>query len=294
RREIMRKFDEIVEFSGVEKFMDTPVKRYSSGMRLRLGFAVAAYLEPEILVVDEVLAVGDASFQQKCLGKMQDVAQEGRTVLFVSHNLDAIMTLTERTVLLEQGTIKEIGPSQTVVMNYLRSLDQTEMTQGSMELRLNDSSQDAQLIWMQTASEQGELSSVFREGEPISVTVGLRIHNPLTSFQLGCIVHNVAFRQPLFTVPSPILTEGLFPGEYKLQFDLNPNYLKRGDYNLTLKAFVNGNKPTPIPGLPLKIVVGEDDSGSSYYNRWVTGSFSFNYEFRPLEPVDESMAFVPK
>ena len=101
--EITRKFDEIVEFSEVGQFIDTPVKRYSSGMYLRLAFAVAAHLEPEILVVDEVLAVGDAEFQRKCLGKMSDVAQQGRTVLFVSHNMSAILRLTQETLVIEKG-----------------------------------------------------------------------------------------------------------------------------------------------------------------------------------------------
>src|SRR3972149_4465824 len=105
RAEIERKFDEIVEFSGVEKFIDTPVKRYSSGMYLRLAFAVAAHLEPEILVVDEVLAVGDAEFQRKCLGKMSNAAQEGRTVLFVSHNMSAITSLCGRALWLEGGSL---------------------------------------------------------------------------------------------------------------------------------------------------------------------------------------------
>ena len=96
KREIDKKFDEIVEFSGVEKFIDTPVKRYSSGMRVRLAFSVAAHLEPEILIIDEVLAVGDAEFQKRCLGKMQDVAGQGRTVLFVSHNMEAVLSLCSR------------------------------------------------------------------------------------------------------------------------------------------------------------------------------------------------------
>src|SRR5262245_14847028 len=109
RREIKRKFDEIVAFAEVEKFLDTPVKRFSSGMYVRLAFAVAAHLEPEILLVDEVLAVGDAEFQKKCLGKMQDVSRVGRTVLFVSHNLSAVQTLCQRCVLLAQGRIATIG-----------------------------------------------------------------------------------------------------------------------------------------------------------------------------------------
>lgn len=121
RVEIDRKFDEIVAFSEVEKFIDTPVKRYSSGMYLRLAFAVAAHLEPEILVVDEVLAVGDAEFQRKCLGKMTDVAREGRTVLFVSHNMSAILRLTEETLLLEKGQLALRAPTTEAVDYYMAS-----------------------------------------------------------------------------------------------------------------------------------------------------------------------------
>src|SRR5512147_2677937 len=121
RAEIERKFDEIVAFSEVEQFIDTPVKRYSSGMYLRLAFAVAAHLEPEILVVDEVLAVGDAEFQKKCLGKMGDVAQQGRTVLFVSHNMSAILRLTQEALVLEKGQLLMRGPTQEAVDFYLSS-----------------------------------------------------------------------------------------------------------------------------------------------------------------------------
>jgi lipopolysaccharide transport system ATP-binding protein len=123
RVEIRRKFDEIVAFSGVKKFIDTPVKRYSSGMRVRLAFSVAAHLEPNILLVDEVLAVGDADFQKKCLGKMGEVAQEGRTVLFVSHNMGAIMDLTERCIFLKSGKVASDGPSHKTVEEYLREVN---------------------------------------------------------------------------------------------------------------------------------------------------------------------------
>jgi lipopolysaccharide transport system ATP-binding protein len=119
--EIAKKFDEIVAFAGVEKFLDTPVKRYSSGMHVRLAFAVAAHLDPEILVVDEVLAVGDASFQRKCLDKMQTVSEQGRTVLFVSHNVSAITRLCRRAILLDAGRVLEDGPSHKVVTQYLGS-----------------------------------------------------------------------------------------------------------------------------------------------------------------------------
>ncbi|HWZ84719.1 MAG TPA: ABC transporter ATP-binding protein, partial [Thermoanaerobaculia bacterium] len=119
RAEIARKFDEIVAFSEIEQFIDTPVKKYSSGMYLRLAFAVAAHLEPEILLVDEVLAVGDAEFQKKCLGKMGDVAREGRTVLFVSHNMPAVQALCSRAILLRQGTVAIDGSTGDVLREYL-------------------------------------------------------------------------------------------------------------------------------------------------------------------------------
>lgn len=119
--EIVRKFDDIVEFSGVSRFLDTPVKHYSSGMYVRLAFAVAAFLEQEILIIDEVLAVGDASFQKKCLGKMNEVAKGGRTVLFVSHNLTAIRALCPRTILLVNGEIGKDGPTTEVLQRYLEA-----------------------------------------------------------------------------------------------------------------------------------------------------------------------------
>ena len=121
RAEIERKFDQIIEFAELEKFLDTPVKRYSSGMYMRLAFAVASHLEPEILIVDEVLAVGDAQFQKKCLGKMSNVATQGRTVLFVSHNMIAVQSLCQRAVWLDQGEMVSEGPANSVISDYLTS-----------------------------------------------------------------------------------------------------------------------------------------------------------------------------
>ena len=121
RREIAERFDEIVEFSGIAPFMDTPVKRYSSGMHVRLGFAVAAHLQPEILLVDEVLAVGDAEFQRKCLGKMQQVVEGGRTIIFVSHNLSAVQRLCGRSIWIDQGRVAAAGPSTDVIASYISS-----------------------------------------------------------------------------------------------------------------------------------------------------------------------------
>jgi lipopolysaccharide transport system ATP-binding protein len=132
KHEISRKFDEIVDFAEVSQFLETPVKRYSSGMYVRLAFAVAAHLEPEILLVDEVLAVGDAAFQRKCLGKMGQVARQGRTVVVVSHNMAMVQNLCGRTVLIDQGTVKAVGPTRQVVEIYLREVGALAQT------RLND------------------------------------------------------------------------------------------------------------------------------------------------------------
>jgi len=142
--EIRKKFDEIVAFAEIEEFLDTPVKRYSSGMYVRLAFAVAAHLEPEILVVDEVLAVGDAAFQKKCLGKMSDVARHGRTVLFVSHNMGVVNSLTQRCVYLQDGSIAASGPTRGIVEMYLQRVLETPGTPGSkLDLHRRDRDRDA-------------------------------------------------------------------------------------------------------------------------------------------------------
>ena len=134
RDEIERKFDEIVAFAEVEKFIDTPVKHYSSGMHLRLAFAVAAHLEPEILLVDEVLAVGDVAFQRKCLGKMSDDALQGRTVLFVSHNMQAVRSLCQKTIWLQDGQVRSMGDSDAIVEAYLQASTRREHSNDLNEL----------------------------------------------------------------------------------------------------------------------------------------------------------------
>jgi lipopolysaccharide transport system ATP-binding protein len=170
RTEINRKFDEIVEFSGVEKFIDTPVKRYSSGMYVRLDFAVAAHLEPEILVVDEVLAVGDAAFQKKCLGKMGDVAEEGRTVLFVSHNMRAVKTLCSRAILLENGTPVIDDHPEVVIAHYLSS---NIIDQGAIEWEKNIAPKTSEIILraIRIMDKDGKLISNPSTSDPIDVEI---------------------------------------------------------------------------------------------------------------------------
>ncbi|HEY9606500.1 MAG TPA: ABC transporter ATP-binding protein, partial [Allocoleopsis sp.] len=217
KAEIKRKFDEIVAFAEVEKFLDTPVKHYSSGMYVRLAFAVAAHLEPEILVVDEVLAVGDAQFQQKCLGKMEAVAKEGRTVLFVSHNMAAVEKLCARAIVLHQGKVQYVG-SQTEgitqylmrLSNHLISLRDREDRQGSGEVRV---------IAIEIRDEKGNVLDAVKSGQTIDiyfyfethpnikmnkVLVGLLVttqldfpvflqHNRLTRYEFGLLPQTGAF-----------------------------------------------------------------------------------------------------
>lgn len=171
RREIQKKFDEIVAFAEVDKFLDTPVKRYSSGMYVRLAFAVAAHLEPEILIVDEVLAVGDVQFQRKCLGKMKDVAGQGRTVLFVSHNMAAVQSLTNRCILLSQGRVVAAGGTDEVVAGYLKGPD---IKQGaSPEVKRRHTGRHSSIVSVGFPSTGGGKFLVYTPGVPISI--GLRI-----------------------------------------------------------------------------------------------------------------------
>jgi lipopolysaccharide transport system ATP-binding protein len=171
KREIDRKFDEIVDFSGVEKFLDTPVKRYSSGMRVRLAFAVAAHLEPEILIIDEVLAVGDAEFQKKCLSKMQDVGKEGRTVLFVSHNMPAVTRLCPRVILLGSGKILRDGPVDEVVSAYLHAGRGTTALREWTDLSEAPGNDIVRLRAVRVREEDGTV----KEGIDIRKAVGLEM-----------------------------------------------------------------------------------------------------------------------
>jgi lipopolysaccharide transport system ATP-binding protein len=183
--EIERKFDEIVVFSEVEQFIDTPVKRYSSGMYLRLAFAVAAHLEPEILVVDEVLAVGDAEFQKKCLGKMSDVAREGRTVLFVSHNMSAILRLTQESIVLEKGHLVMRAPSAEAVDTYLSS---GNAKAGERIWDADEVPADAapfRPIALRLLDRTGKIVATVRSTEAFKIEMEYALAGPLTGLRIG-------------------------------------------------------------------------------------------------------------
>jgi lipopolysaccharide transport system ATP-binding protein len=186
KAEIKRKFDEIVAFAEVEKFLDTPVKRYSSGMYVRLAFAVAAHLEPEILVVDEVLAVGDAQFQKKCLGKMGEVAGEGRTVLFVSHNMGAVSTLCDKAVYLVKGQVQEIGTAERLVTTYVSELFQNK-ADDLKQLRLPGHGKEVRFTDIRLLSDDG-LSLVF--GQPIKYALTIWSDCDFHKLSIGSSIFN--------------------------------------------------------------------------------------------------------
>ena len=187
REEIRRKFEEIVDFAEIEKFLDTPVKRYSSGMYVRLAFAVAAHLEPEILIIDEVLAVGDAQFQKKCLGKMEEVGREGRTVLFVSHNMGAIGRLCSKTIWFDSGELMSLGPSSEIIEGYLANkYDQASSREFTQHL-----DKTGQLIKVRLLNNHNEESTEFTcRIEPV-VEITFVLRKKVRGCHLACIVTTI-------------------------------------------------------------------------------------------------------
>jgi len=238
RKEIDRKFDEIVAFAEVEKFIDTPVKHYSSGMYLRLAFAVAAHLEPEILLVDEVLAVGDAAFQKKCLGKMEDVAQEGRTVLFVSHNMGAITQLCGRTFWLDEGQVKLSGPSAEVVAAYLL----TEME--GQATWINSSplpNAEVQLKAASLLTTLGQPTTVVEFSSPFKVRIEYQVLEPIRDLSVTYQLFD-AQGQLIFEAMDTDLPEWKGrvrePGHYLATCTVPGYFLKPGRYYMSLVSFV--------------------------------------------------------
>jgi lipopolysaccharide transport system ATP-binding protein len=241
KKEIDRKFDEIVAFAEVERFVDTPVKHYSSGMYLRLAFAVAAHLEPEILLVDEVLAVGDIAFQRKCLGKMGDVARQGRTILFVSHNMAAVESLCATAYLLEDGKLVASGTTKTVVDAYLSSipalcktpLEHRTDRQGNGRLRFTD---------IELCSDEGVPTAVAQTGKTLLISVAYTstsdtVKNVRMSIdiftkngQCMLVLNNEMVGADFESVPGV--------GRFSCQVERFP--LSPGQYSITLFCMVNG------------------------------------------------------
>lgn len=263
RSEIGRKFDEIVEFAGVERFLDTPVKRYSSGMYVRLAFAVAAHLEPEILVVDEVLAVGDAEFQRKCLGRMQEVSQGGgRTVLLVSHNIGHIMQVCDRAIWLEKGRVRMTGACEEVVSRYISDGANDD---GRVTFRPSFEAPFAfQAIALRTPS--GKTSSQLDVLEPFDIVLDFETGEGIPDLEISVRLHNT-FGVPIFSSNrSRFIAERTVAGVHRNVISIPSETLMPGRYVVTVGAFKLNGDIFEVHDKCLGFVVEETGSHMARYS----------------------------
>lgn len=241
KREIAREFDEIVAFAEVEKFIDTPLKHYSSGMQMRLAFAVAAHLEPEILLVDEVLAVGDSEFQKKCLGKMDEISRGGRTVIFVSHNMGAVTRLCPRSLWLDSGNIVLSGPSHEVVAEYqsryLTSRAEWIRPEGDHHAK------EFSFLNVQLQNGDGEVVSVFAANESVCVDIRYEVTRALSACQIGTRIYSSEGVVIFSTSDADHAGVSALPkssGSYRARFSMPTGLLRPGTYYLQLAAHMPG------------------------------------------------------
>jgi lipopolysaccharide transport system ATP-binding protein len=236
KTEISRKLEEIIAFSGVEKYIDTPVKRYSSGMYVRLAFAVAAYLEPEILIVDEVLAVGDLEFQDKCLGKMNDVSKnEGRTVIFVSHNMNAIQSLCSRSLYISSGRIMRNGPTNEVVAFYKEDISNFKFT---ADAAISDTTQrrgngKCRFTKIEIKNKQGEKVQSFEYGEPIIMELEFIVLEDMKELATAIVLRSGRNKEDITDFFSKLPFKQLKAGStYKFNINIDSPDIRPGDYIL--------------------------------------------------------------
>lgn len=237
--EIRKKFDEIVAFAEIEKFLDTPVKRYSSGMYVRLAFAVAAHLEPEILIVDEVLAVGDMQFQKKCLGKMQEVSSSGRTIIFVSHNLGAIRQLCDTCILLEKGALTNQGPTDQVISHYIVS----QANQVNYYEQPSNVSKAMNLRKVRLSEKSSTLPTISYD-EDIVFNIEYEVNRKITNALVWVYLVNqegvIMFNSTDYDL-HPELNGIRLPGQYQTEFAIPKKLLNTGSYSLFVA--INANNP---------------------------------------------------
>jgi lipopolysaccharide transport system ATP-binding protein len=236
KREIERKFDEIVAFAEIEQFLDTPVKRYSSGMYVRLAFAVAAHLEPEILIVDEVLAVGDEQFQKKCLGKMSEIGKHGRTILFVSHNMHAVAKLTSRAVLVSGGRIQREGDTAEVIREYLECGGGPHASWQRPESCLAG---DVSIQAIRSTTATGELSARYNADEPLVVEIEFEIRRAV-DVQIAYRLNSNTDGSTIFTSAEPDgrqrKSTRYAAGRYIARSSIPSHLLIPGSYHLLVAA----------------------------------------------------------
>jgi homopolymeric O-antigen transport system ATP-binding protein len=261
RSEVKRKFDEIVEFAEIGRFLDTPVKRYSSGMHVRLAFSVAAHLEPDILVVDEVLAVGDVEFQKRCIGKMDDVAKGGRTVLFVSHNMAAVTRLCERAVWLREGRVVDGGPVERVVANYLSSGAEFEGERVWTNGGLRMPGEDAFSLHAARIVSPDGITGTIDASDGFRVEIEFELHAPVRGMVIGATLHRTdgiaVFAS--YDCDAPGWPERRAPGFHRVSCTVPGNLLNPGRYSLTIDSMVPNVKF--LAHVPAALVFDVEDLG---------------------------------
>ena len=230
KQEIKIKLDEIIDFSGVAKYLDTPVKRYSSGMMVRLGFAVAAHLEPEILIVDEVLAVGDAEFQKKCLGKMKLISGEGRTILFVSHDMTAMKKLCNKILLLKNGRVNSIGDVDQVIDLYLNDGEKTDQDGFVHESASIHNTGKFKVVQFRLYNEMNNINNVFFLKEKITCEIVFDVMESLNDVSFDIQIGNAHERIVFYSSQSSLNTNFLKIGRYKIRVTLNNSLMPQKHY----------------------------------------------------------------
>ncbi|MEO6681925.1 MAG: ABC transporter ATP-binding protein [Ginsengibacter sp.] len=235
KHEINKHFDEIVDFSGVEKFLDTPLKRYSSGMQLRLAFAVAAYLEPEILIIDEVLAVGDAEFQKKCLGKMDEVSKSGRTVLFVSHNLGAVQQLCSNAILLNKGSLIAANKTPLIIEEYL-NVSQKE--NGDF---YSYGSKKVEIINFELLNHLKKISHDLFLGYPCSIFLKIKFRSNVSGLEIGVNIKDIYgdLLSHITSIDQNVVINGENGDEAEVEIKLNSVNFTPGAYKIDLFLLKN-------------------------------------------------------
>ena len=279
---IRRRFDEIVDFSEVEEFLDTPVKHYSSGMYMRLAFAVAAHLEPDILVVDEVLAVGDAQFQKKCLGKMGDVARDGRTVLFVSHNMQAVRQLCRRAILVDRGTVLTDGNAAAVTEQYLQQAPIAQSPEALAKMIAELPQDPAVRILSVDLTQAGYRIGTVQNGTPLEVTIEYEVKEKSTGLR---IFFDLLDTDDLLIFRSFHDEEGdgiptMQAARYRSRATIPANLLGPQGYELRIHATIfNERMCTPDLGLRIPVVV----EATGLYNRAYVGD-TYRGRLAPVIP----------
>lgn len=282
KTEVDRTFDEIVDFSGVEKFIDTPVKRYSSGMKVRLAFAVAAHLEPEILIVDEVLAVGDSEFQRKCVGRMENISREGRTVLFVSHNMGVINQFCPTAILLQNGMIADKGPSKDVVQRYLSILFSAtgNLDLSNVEGRKGDGRMKFMAVYLQ--DEAGKCINLPIAGHPLDIVFEYESYEELRRVSITFTVFNhLGIAVTNCHVDSCGHRPSLSEGKGKIVCHIPKLPLPQGQYKIAVAAHDSEGQIDYIPSSCVFEVETSDFFPTSFFPpiRYSTALVEHSWEF---------------